>query len=317
MAPSLARPSLNGVQSILSSSTTTCAAATSVVTRAVATRSFSTTRPARDSAPPPPDSPNYIKVPEPPQSSEVRHPFVKGHLPVPRSIFPKKGVPEKVQPGYVDRIMPKPAAVLAGKSPVSEKDSLRRTMAEARRKSLAEGLKGLWQRKVKRDKKQAKESKARYLANKQAAQAPERLDEVFTRATIRESTAKNTFVPVDPEAFEKAEVARIKHAEREAMKSEARRDALIQLYVASKNFIVDEKELEEHVNKHFTEKIHNAGLWESGRSIWDSQKNPISMRELRNEFTGFNDRVTATTSAAVKTTVRQKNVAEELTGGKL
>lgn len=213
--------------------------------------------------------------------------------------------------------MPKSAAVLAEEKTKSVKDFLRRSMAEARRKSLAEGLQGLWQRKVKRDQKQAKEAKARFMANKRAAQAPERLDEVFTRATIRESTAKDTFVPVDPEAFAKAEVARIKHAEREAMKSEARRDALVQLYVASKHFIVDEKELEEHVNKHFTEKIHNAGLWESGRSIWDSQKNPISMKELRSEVSGFNDRVTATTSAAVKTTVRQKNVAEELTGGKL
>ncbi|KHE89981.1 hypothetical protein GE21DRAFT_720 [Neurospora crassa] len=316
MAPTLARPSLSGVQFILSSPTTTCAT-TSVVTRAIAARSFSTTRSARDSVSIPPDSPNYIKVPEPPQSSEVRHPFVKGHLPIPRSIFPKKGVPEKVQSGYVDRIAPKSAAELAGLPPKSKQESWRRKMAEARRQSLEAGLQGLWQRKVKRDQKQAKESKARYLANKRAAQAPERLDEVFTRATIRESTAKNTFVPLDPEAFVKAEEARIRHAEKEAMKSEARRDALVQLYVASKNFIVDEKELEEHVNKHFTEKIHNAGLWESGRSIWDSQKNPISMRELRNEFSGFNDRVTATTSAAVKTTVRQKNVAEELTGGKL
>lgn len=313
MAPSLARPSLNGVQSILSSSTiTTC----NQVTRAIAARSFTTTV-SRGSAAVPPDSPNYIKFPDPPQSSEVRHPFVKGHLPIPRSIFPKKGVPEKVQPGYVDKIMPRSKAVVAREKTKSEKDRLRREMAEVRRKSLAEGLQGLWKRKVERDRKQAKAAKARFEANRQAAEAPERLDEVFTRPTIRERTAKDTFVPVDPEAFKKAEVARIKHAEREAMKSEARRDALVQLYVASKNFIVDEKELEEHVNKHFTEKIHNAGLWESGRSIWDSQKNPISMKELRNEVSGFNDRLTATTSAAVKTTVRQKNVAEELTGGKL
>lgn len=308
MAPALARPSLSGVQSIISTSTTLCAA--------VAARSFSTTGPFRN-APIPPDSPNYIKVPEPPQSSEVRHPFVKGHLPVPRPIFPKKGVPEQVQEGYVQRIAPRSAREQARKPSKSKEDRKRRSMANARRVALHAGLKGLWKRKVARDEKQAKESKARYLRNKRAAQAPERWDEVFTRATIRESTAKNTFVPVDPEAFQKAEEARIKHAEKEAMKSEARRDALVQLYVASKNFIVDEKELEEHVNKNFTEKIHNAGLWETGRSIWDSQKNPISLKELKNEFTGFSDRYTATTSAAVKTTVRQKNVAEELTGGKL
>jgi hypothetical protein len=148
--------------------------------------------------------------------------------------------------------------------------------------------------------------------------APEALDEVLTRSTVRTSTTTDVGVVPDPLRFEVAEKAAAQHARQLARKAEARRDALAQLYVAAQSFIVDEAELEERVNTIFVADHHQMGGMDRGMSIWDVQRAPVSVGDLRSDLMGTSTNLLDLKKrSAFKTTQRQKTVAEELTGGKL
>ncbi|KAK3945463.1 hypothetical protein QBC46DRAFT_372301 [Diplogelasinospora grovesii] len=301
MPPSLPRPTICRASSL-----------------ATATRCFTTSASRALPAAIPPESPKFIKVPEPPQSSEPRLPYVKGHLPVPREIFDKREGSVKVEPGYVDRISPRSVAELSGLPPKNEHEARRRQMAESRRQSLAAGLKGLWERKQKKDTALARRTQANYLRNKRAAMAPEPLDEFLTRPTVRSSTANVTTVDANSDRFEQAEAARQEAERLAALKSEARRDALAQLYVAAGDFVITESELEEKIDKEFKKDSHAFGRVDGGQSMWDMQRAPISVGQMQAELAGKSENLFVSgKSGSTKTAARQKIVAEELTGGKL
>jgi hypothetical protein len=233
-------------------------------------------------------------------------------------MFPKREGNRKVRPGYVEAATPLSKAELAGLPPKSEEEARHRLMAAARRSAFASGIKGLYIRKTQREQRLRARSEARRQANIAAATAPERLDDVLTRSTVRAATALETTVAPDPNRFAAAEAARAQHLQQEEIKAEARRDALAQLYVAAQNFIIDEAELEKRVNAIFTADHHKYGSTDRGQSIWDSTSSPISVADMQAELTGSSNRLTERKrSPAHKTTMRQKAVAEELTGGKL
>ncbi|KAK3362549.1 hypothetical protein B0T25DRAFT_524558 [Lasiosphaeria hispida] len=320
MPPHFPQPSLNGVQAALrlrattTSTSPTPTTASSIWRRPTPSAAFSTTPAPRDGpAPIPPESPRFIQVPEPPQSSEVKQPPMRGHLPVPRPIFPKREGNTKAKKDYIARTAPLSAAEQAGKQPRSEVDARHRLDAASRRHSLAAGLQGLWARKKVQDQQVATRMAAHQAANQAAAMAPERLEDLLTRGTVRASTALATAVIPDPARFETAEQARKRHAEIAARKSEARRDALAQLYVAAGDFIVDEEELEAKIDKLFTEAPNRPG---GPASIWATK--PISVEELRAEISGQGTSAASSMrSSATKTAMRQRTLAEELTGGKM
>ncbi|KAK0730289.1 hypothetical protein B0H67DRAFT_561214 [Lasiosphaeris hirsuta] len=309
MPPHLPRPSLNGVQAALSlrittSTLTTPTTASSIWRRPTPSAAFSTT-------PAPRDGPAAI----PP----IKLPPMRGHLPVPRPIFPKREGKTKVKKDYISRTAPLSAAEQAGKQPRSDVDARHRLDAASRRHSLATGLQGLWERKRVKDQKVATRMAAHQAVNRAAAMAPEGLDDVLTRGTVRASTALGTAVIPDPARFETAEQSRKRHAEIAARKSEARRDALAQLYVAAGEFIVDEAELEAKVDKLFTESSHSyQDNVHGGQSIWDSKQKPITVAELKAEIDGMaTSAISVMRTSATKATMRQRTLAEELTGGKM
>ena len=320
--PPLTRPSICGLQAAFSScrisSTTTKTIITSTITTSSPWRAFSTTPFAAGPVPVPPESPRFITVPEPPQSAEPKLAPIKGHLPVPRDIFPKREGKRKVTQSYIASATPVSKAELAGEPPKNEHDARRRRMAAARRSAFAAGIQGLYVRKKQRVQRAAARSEAHRKANLAAAMAPEGLDDVLTRPTVRSSTASTTTVAPDPARFEAADAARERHAALLARKSESRRDALAQMYVAAQGFIVDEAELEARVSALFKEDSHKYGGMDHGVSIWDQQRAPISVTKQRADLQGAAlGLVDAARSSATKTTQRQKTVAEELTGGKL
>ncbi|KAK3330064.1 hypothetical protein B0H66DRAFT_542674 [Apodospora peruviana] len=317
MPPHIPRPSIcGGIQSALSSSSRAgTSSPSSLLSR------FSTTTPKRQTTIPP-ESPKYIKIPEPPQSSEIKLPPIRGHLPVPRQVFPKREGDRKIRPGYVEAATPKSAAELAGKPPLTEHEARHRRMAESRRQSLAAGLQGLYDRKQQKDKQAAARNRSRAESARALAFAPERLDDVLTRPTVRASTSQNTTVILSPRRFEKAEAARQGHAAMLAAKSEARRDALAQLYVAAGNFIVDEAELEKQVAKLFTEDAHSHESVHGGNSIWQAKGAPVTTGLLRARMgsgmgrSGLDNEINKS-EISQQMAQRQKTVAEELTGGRL
>ena len=318
MAPPLARPSICGLQAALSSCRISTTTKSTSKCSTSPWRAFSTTPLASQGLAVPPESPRFIAIPEPPQSAESKLPPIKGHLPVPRNVFPKKEGNRKVKPGYIAAATPVSQAELAGKEPRSEQEARQRLLAAARRQAFTSGIQGLYVRKTQRDQRTQARSEARRKANMAAASSPERLDDVLTRPTVRAATALKTVVAPNPNRFAAAEEARERHQQKMDVKAEARRDSLAQLYVAAQSFIMTEAELEARIESIFTEDYHKYTATDRSRSIWDGRGPPVTVADMQAEMSGVSTKVLEDKQTAqTKTTKRQKALAEELTGGKL
>ncbi len=185
-------------------------------------------------------------------------------------------------------------------------------MAEARRKSLAEGIQGLWDRKEKHDREHRRHSMFKFQRNRKAGRKPEPLDEVLTRSTVLAATAGVTKVIPDPQRFRRAEQARQAHASKLSQKSEARQDALARLYMASADFIVDEAELDAKVRDIFDNPKYLHTALDKTDSQWGFGA-PISISQLRRMM----EDTSLESKKSTLATTRQKQLAEELMGGKM
>ncbi|KLU87826.1 hypothetical protein MAPG_06817 [Magnaporthiopsis poae ATCC 64411] len=98
----------------------------------------------------------------------------------------------------------------------------------------------------------------------------------------------------------------------------ARRDALQELYIAAKNFIVSEEELERHVEVMFRPTYFSDAqkTIQTTKNLWDLDGSPITVKELMNQFARASKDSTSGSSES-REAARQKAVAEQLTGGKL
>lgn len=263
----------------------------------------------------PPESPHYIRVPEPNQKTDPPPPRIRGHLPVPREVFPHRtSGPRLTSRDYLAKTMPLSKAERLRRPPGDGAVAQHRRDAAMRRKALATGLRALWWRKRRADAKAAERSALKGDENRAAALAPDARDDVLTRGTVRLSTAATTAVAADPLRFERAEAARERHAGILGAKAEARRDALAQLYVAASEFIVDEAELAERVARLFDPEHHAYKKTQAGQNIWTAQGVPMSVVQTRREAAEL---LKTKVPPASRTVNRQKKVAEELTGGKL
>ncbi|KAI0881344.1 uncharacterized protein GGS22DRAFT_73862 [Annulohypoxylon maeteangense] len=273
----------------------------------------------------PPESPLFINVPNPPQDQSIEAlrelKPIRGHLPIPRQVFKHRDSHLKPRNSWLAQSAPKPTSAKSQQPPRSEIQGWKRRMAASRRENLRVGIRALFKRKQLTDKKRAERQAAKVALHQAAAAAPEREDERLTRASINPRTLE-TAVVLDPERFEKALASRERTTALLAQKSERRRDAIQELYMKARSFIVTESDLEAEVNKLFAPDYwKNMGLSASGfevRNIWDLNGKPQTVSDMLNE-------VSRTSSTAVKsfetektrTLKRQKEVAEELTGGKL
>jgi len=235
-------------------------------------------------------------------------------------VFHKRDGHRKVAPGYIEKTVPRTQAEHLGEPPRNDLDAWRRRMAESRRQSLAAGLKGLYRRKERSDKISRERSTAKFERNRRAAMAPEGLDDVLTRATVPVAAALNEAMQPDPARFEVAERSAAVTAERQQAASEARRDALSELYIAAKDFIVTEEELEQTVEKIFTEdyfrKLGSVAIDSS--NIWDARGSPITIAGMVSAVNRTQTNlISAAQTETTRTAKRQKVVAEELTGGKM
>ncbi|KAI2467577.1 hypothetical protein F4781DRAFT_303599 [Annulohypoxylon bovei var. microspora] len=313
MPPLLPRPSL--LPRGTSTSTSTCL-----------TRVFSSSA-ARPSAAQriPPESPLFINVPKRPQDQSIEAlrelKPVKGHLPIPRQVFKHRDGHLKPGHRWLGKSAPLPTSAKALQPPRSDVQAWKRRMAASRRENMRVGVRALYARKQLADQKRLDTQTANLAAHRAAAIAPEREDERLTRASINPRTLE-TAVVLDPYRFERAAESKMRTDLILAQKSEARRDAIQELYMKARSFIVNESDLEVEVNKLFAPDYwKNMGLSASGfevQNIWDLDGKPQTVSDMLNE-------VSRTSSTAVKsfetektrTLKRQKEVAEELTGGKL
>ncbi|KAI6368663.1 hypothetical protein MCOR25_004618 [Pyricularia grisea] len=302
-----------------------CAVASAATSSA---RQFTTSRP-HQKVQIPPESPKFINLPEPPQSKVLPRVRNKGKLPVPRQVFDLRqrppGTPShgrkdpRLQPGYVDTVMPRSKAELEGKDAArTPLQQWRRQLTDNRRAALEEGLRGLYKRQLKKDKVERHEKTRLRREDAAALNAPERRDDFFNRSTIRADTI-STKVELDPLRHQRAAESAERTAAVLQARAERRRDSLQELYMAARNFIVTEEELTSRIETLFSEEHHahvDPNTGKKAENIWTAMGKPFKVSERMANFARTSNDDSRHSNEA-REMARQRSVVEEITGGRL
>lgn len=294
----------------------------------VAARSFSTTSVSNQV---PPESPSFIRLPTPPlsQNSEDKAPRVRGHLPTPRDVFPSGSDGDKKlrfhgdkAAGVSQKYIKKAAPGREQPSRSREVDHAKWEMAKFRRQNLKSGLKELWVRKQDRAAAREEVVGSKFHENHTASHRPEREDDRLTRSTILDAVLDTTVYP-DPDRFARADRSRARVEAIQNTKKEARRDALMELYINASNFIVTEKELKAEIDTIFADDFFKkqgqaVGKYGSAVNTWDVWGKPTSIGNMLESTTGTSTKTMDFFESEYDRSVkRQKRIAEEFTGGKM
>ncbi|KAG5953132.1 hypothetical protein E4U53_006801 [Claviceps sorghi] len=267
----------------------------------------------------PPESPSYVRLPIPPQSDESKPVRVRGHLPIPREVFPRLKGDAKIQTNYIDSTAARPTRRREGSSSVQR---WKTALADSRRTNLKDGLNALWARRLQIDNDRNLRVSRKFQQHNKAGAEPEREDDRLTRPTILNSI-RDTRVYSDPNRFSRADESRTKFLARENTKLEARRDAIMELYISASNFIVHENELKAEIDKIFTEDYFRQQSQEAYRqgsteNTWGIYGRPPSIANMMETSTGASTKVMDLDESEFDRSVkRQKRIAEDLTGGKM
>ncbi|KAH8707067.1 hypothetical protein GQ44DRAFT_629009 [Phaeosphaeriaceae sp. PMI808] len=269
-----------------------------------------------------PQSPNYIEVPKPLQPTFPLDPHVKGHLPVPRDIFRTRNKHPKESAVFLDRSTRLPKEVKAP-GPYSRDVDYRlykQRLADKRRAALQEGVKQLHDRKVTAEAQKTAELHASYAERRAKAMAPPRQVDVLTQTSI--SKGIRDFLASDLPVSSRSIItpARRKAYQQRIAKVQAVRSSrLHDLYVNAREFIVDEQQLDEAIEKTFGSEEApvgwnvkgNMGLRSEGNeglSIWHGPL-PEGVNDMLQKLNGG--------EGVGLAKERVKKVAEALTGGKM
>lgn len=294
------------------------------------TRTFTTTTSVSNQVPP--ESPSFIRLPTPPlsQSSENKPPRVRGHLPVPREVFPSGSDGDKKlrfsgnkAAGVSQKYIKKAAPGREQPSRTREVDYAKWEMAKVRRQNLKSGLQELWDRKQDRAAVREEVVGSKFHENHAASRRAEREDDRLTRSTILDSVLDTNVYP-DPDRFARADRSRARVQALQSTKQEARRDALMELYINASNFIVTEKELKTEIDTIFAEDFFQKQGQVTGRygssaeNTWDVWGKPTSIGNMLETTTGTSTKTMDFFESEYDRSVkRQKRIAEEFTGGKM
>ncbi|KAL1959699.1 hypothetical protein VTO42DRAFT_1285 [Malbranchea cinnamomea] len=260
-----------------------------------------------------PESPSFIDIPTPIQPTKPYKPEVKGVLPVPREIFPKRR-PDKPSETYIEDATPLPQSEpqVTKKHPDYEYLKWKKKLASTRRKNLREGLLELYARKKETEKKIALTSKEKLNYRKKILTQPMREDERLTRAsTVTAMEMRKTPNLPDPNAEERLAKSMEKVAIKQLEKREERLNALHSLYTNARHFITNEKQLMEEIERVFPEGENPA--WtndqQAGQNIWNLGPPPT----IEKMVARMHDEMAKYETVQKRT----KKIAEELTGGKI
>ncbi|PHH81111.1 hypothetical protein CDD80_2096 [Ophiocordyceps camponoti-rufipedis] len=267
----------------------------------------------------PPQSPFYVRLPNTPQVDESRPPRVRGHLPIPRDIFPRAERDRKIKPQYIQKVAPQATNRREARSASQQ---WKEQMADSRRKNLKESLGALWDRRARSDKVRKVQVKRKLEANERAAAAPERDDDRYTRTTVNQALLDTKTHP-DEDRVTRAANSRMKLLARESAKREARRHALTELYISASNFIINVKELEEEIERLFCDEYFKKTISEANRhgmqeNVWGVYGKPPSISDMLSETSGYVAGVKDYNAVEYGRSVeRHKRITEDLTGGRM
>ncbi|KAE8449313.1 hypothetical protein EG329_008214 [Mollisiaceae sp. DMI_Dod_QoI] len=260
-----------------------------------------------------PQNPRFIEVPVPPQPQAPSKIDVKGTLPPPRNLFPRRAG-DKTSAEYLAAVTPEPKHE---SRPANEFVAWKRRMAATRRTNLREGLVELYKRKKTQDAMIAGRSKARHESREARLHAPQREDERLTNPTITtaNSTLQTGHLP-DPDRAARIAKKAARVQAIEAEKEEERRDALHTLYMHARSFITTEEQLDQRIEAIFTEMPFEAN--NRNDNIWEVAGAPQTVQDMLSEVNNTEKSAFKYHKGpAVLTGKRMKRLAEELTGGKM
>ncbi|KAI9825883.1 MAG: hypothetical protein M1832_000824 [Thelocarpon impressellum] len=282
-------------------------------------RAFSTTPTALKIGP---ESPQFIEVPQPPQQRYPVKRTIKGVLPVPRNLFPRRRL-DKPSPEYLAAATPERSTRDASGSPNSDSRQAehiewKRRLAATRRQNLRESLVELRKRKRRTDNLMIARSARSEAERHKLVYQEEGEDERLTSPTITESMKKlqlGTLSDPDREArvAEKAANVRARQAEDEAH----RRDTLHTLYMHARDFITTEAQLSEEIERAFTPQHPDWAKDRQGQNIWNTGP-PETVQEMLNRGNVTDAKAVRRHEGYARVTHERVNrIAEELTGGKM
>ncbi|KAF1970938.1 hypothetical protein BU23DRAFT_556446 [Bimuria novae-zelandiae CBS 107.79] len=281
-------------------------------------RSFSSTAPTLALGP---ESPNYVEVPKPLQPTFPRKPLVKGHLPVPRDVFKTRSDIPKESDQFLAQSTrePKKPAQPGPWSKDAEYRLYKQRLADARKKALREGVKELHARKVETDQAFTAQIQASNAERRRLALAPPRQVDVLTQTSVSKGVRDflGGRLPETPRVVFAAQ-RRKAYEKRLARQEAVRRSRLHDLYTNAREFIVNEEQLDEAIEKAFgTEEMpvrfHPGGAVSptgTGVSAWEGGPPEGVAEKLQSLMGGEGTGVGLAKE-------RIKKVAEALTGGKM
>ncbi|KAL4784823.1 hypothetical protein BJX76DRAFT_203852 [Aspergillus varians] len=260
-----------------------------------------------------PESPNFIEVPRTIQPDLPQKPRVKGTLPVPREIFPRRRA-DKPNPDYIAAATPLPIhqEKISPDEAHAEYRGWKRSMADMRRQNFEEGLLELHNRKQRTDITMENRSRQRQKLRERVLRQPERHDERLTRpSTVQEMLPKRTPVLPDPGREERLAESRRQVEKKKLEKEQERQDSLHTLYMNARSFITTEAQLAAEIDKVFPE-----GENEAWRSDYKYGENVWNLGFPR----GMGSRIDVQKRESERWDViqgRVKKLGEQITGGKI
>jgi hypothetical protein len=271
-----------------------------------------------------PESPSWLEVPEPIQAPKPPKAAIKGILPIPRQIIKDRSHKYKATDRHLDTVAahPKPKKPVPVEADRADQAIYHRQVSSRRREHIREGIKGIFERRVTEARKENKDHIQTATSLKRARTAPPRLDEVLTQQSIPEVVRmaiewrprKKQFSP----ATQQKRKARVQ--QRLELKIQNKMKHVHTLYLNARNFIVDQEQLDERIDKAFGSD-EDPIYWNStGMSVWHMGP-PSGLKDLAvlGTQSAPQDSLLSTDSQKQKNAMmrRMLSIAGELTGGKI
>lgn len=251
---------------------------------------------------------------------------MKGVLPVPREIFPKRvSASDKTSPKSLAAATPEPMidktspAKIAATSPKTAGIvSWKARQADSRRQNLRESLIELQYRKQRNDRSMAGRSARKQSHNKKMIAAPDPPDVFLTNPTVLsfELPSRRSSSLPDPNRKTRLEGKRVHVLAHRRDKQEERRDQLHNLYANAGSFITTGEQLDQVVDAVFGDNGQFDNDMKAGRNIWNLGE-PETVQELLGKGTRTGKAIDSAGGGEVVARERVRHIGEILTGGKM
>lgn len=267
----------------------------------------------------PPESPQFVDVPQSFQPSFVVRKQKKGYLPTPKEIFPRT-LPNKPTQAYIDALTREPQKTIDLNDPnLPEQSRYKARMSALRRSHLRTSLSELHARKTTLVNRVQLRSQMKQIESQRLVNQPPREDERLTNVSIPSTMSplvKHHFTPAEAQEEHIRKTANVqKH---EAAREAERADQLHTMYMTARKFITDEEQLKAVVEEEF--RPDKFGTQAGFMSIWGSHGRPASMKELlHGQWAGAagGQRSDDAWAREKNEKERMKRIGEKLSGGKI